>query len=60
MDAAIADWHAGDMVKGKWATDYTLKRIEERLRLRTGLDIKATWVRDKVKQRFGSAKRNPD
>jgi hypothetical protein len=60
LNAAIADWHSGEFVKGKWATDYTLKQIEERMRLRSGLEIRAHWVRDQVKKRFGSAARNPN
>ncbi|MEO1564137.1 MAG: GIY-YIG nuclease family protein [Pseudomonadota bacterium] len=34
--------------------------IVDRIKLRTGLDVKYTWVRDRAKKRFGSAVRNPD
>ena len=60
LDNAISDWHAGEYHGSKWVRLYSLKQIEERMRLRTGMDIKAHWVRDQVKKRFGSAARNPN
>ena len=61
IDAAMADWHAGEYVKGRWKPTFTLAELQDRLRLRTGSDeVKHTWVRDRVKKKFGSAVRNPD
>lgn len=63
LQAAIDDWHAGEDRNGKWVSLYSLKEIEARMALRTGLEgddaIKAHWVRDQVKKRFGTAARKP-
>lgn len=58
--AAIEDWHAGAYVKGKWVSDFSRLEIEERMKLRTGREVPAHWIRDQVIKRFKSAHRNPD
>lgn len=60
LDDAIADWHAGAYVDGRWRPDYSRKQIVERMQRRTGLDIQAHWIRDQVIKRHKSAHRNPD
>ncbi|MEL7281326.1 MAG: hypothetical protein AAGK79_13280 [Pseudomonadota bacterium] len=60
IDAAIADWHAGEYIDGKWRSTYTPAGIMERARLRTGLDLPKHWARNIVIAEFGSAVRNPD
>lgn len=63
LEAAITDWHAGEERDGKWVPLYSLKEIEARMALRTGLQgehaIKAHWVRDQVSKRFQTAARKP-
>lgn len=58
--AAIADWHAGQYVEGKWRSTYTPAGIWERAKQRTGLDLPRYWARNIVIAEFGSAVRNPD
>lgn len=60
IKAAIADWHAGEYIDGKWRSTYTPAGIMERARLRTGLDLPKHWARNIVIAEFGSAVRNPD
>lgn len=59
IDAAIADWHAGEQRGDKWVPVYTLTEIEERMHLRSGVEVKKHWIRDQVSKQFGTATRKP-
>ncbi len=59
IQAAIADWHAGEYVENRWRSTYTPAGIMERARLRTGLDLPKHWARNVVIAEYGSAVRNP-
>lgn len=60
IQAAIADWHAGEYVEGKWRSTYTPAGVMERACLRTGLKLPKHWARNVVIAEFGSAVRNPN
>ena len=59
-DTAVALWHHGEMVDGKWKATYKPSEIEEKIEKDTGVKVNFTWVRDLAKSRVGHTRRNPE
>lgn len=59
-DTAVALWHHGQMINGKWRPTYKPAEIVAKIKEDTGVEVSRAWARDRAFEKVGHYRRNPE